>query len=137
MGAPPNNKNGVKLKDPAIRQEAYRQYCAWIAQGKSKESFYFEHPEFTVCHKTIARYIDENPVEFPAIHKEIAECKSLEIWEQRGITMMLDKQVKSEPALFQMFMRNKFGWDREKRMISNSASDFRRIVAYLDSMPNV
>ncbi len=111
MPAPEGNQFGVKLKDPEVRQLAFEQYCAHLARGKSQESFYFEHPEFTVSYKTMNRYIEENPEEFPAIKKEIARIKGFAIWED-----IVEKSAKGEneavtPSL-QMVMRNKYGWDK-------------------------
>jgi len=111
-GGKPGNKSGTKLKDPDIRQEAYKQYCAWIALGRSKEAWKFQHPTLSCTYKTMEKYILADPVEFPPIHKEMAEADSFNVWEQRGIHMLLG-QIKAEPALSQMFMRNKFGWDKE------------------------
>lgn len=108
------NNYGTKLKSPEIRQDAYRQYCEHLAKGKSQESFYFDHPEFTVTYKTMNRYIAENPSEFPAIKKEIAEIKSFAHWENI-IEEMIDGKKKAETALIQMVMRNKFGWDKENK----------------------
>jgi hypothetical protein len=107
------NKNGVKLKDPDVRQEAYRQYCQHIASGESKESWVFRHPHFTCTHQTMEKYIHESPIEFPPIHKQIAESLSFLHWTGLGKQMMLGKIEKCQPAIFQMFMRNKFGWDKE------------------------
>jgi hypothetical protein len=112
-GAPKGNKNGLKLKDPEVRQEAYRQYCKHIASGESKEAFVFQHPELTCTHKTMEKYIHDNPIEFPPIHKEIAESLSFLHWTDLGKKMMLGQIEKCQPAIFQMFMRNKFGWDKE------------------------
>lgn len=112
-GAPIGNKNGIKLKDPDIRQDAYRQYCEYISKGFGKEGWCFEHPEFTCTYKTIERYIAENPVEFPPIHKQLAESKSYKVWEGKGVDMLDGKQEKCQPAIYQMFMRNKFGWDKD------------------------
>ena len=47
------------------------------------------------------------------IHKEIAEAKSLAHWEELGVRMMLGEVKGCQPAIFQMLMLNKFGWDRE------------------------
>lgn len=112
-GAPKGNKNGVKLKDPDVRQEAYRQYCQHIASGESKEAFVFQHPNLTCTHKTMEKYIHENPIEFPPIHKEVAESLSFLHWTGLGKQMMLGQIEKCQPAIFQMFMRNKFSWDKE------------------------
>lgn len=44
----------------------------------------------------------------------IAKCQSKEVWEDKGVQMM-DGKRHSEPALYQMFMRNKFGWDKPEK----------------------
>jgi hypothetical protein len=108
------NKNGLKLKIPQIRQQAYEQYCAHLAKGKSQESFYFDHPDFDVTYKTMNKYILENPGEFPAIKKEKAQCQSFAHWENI-IEDMIHGNKKAETALIQMVMRNKFGWDKENK----------------------
>lgn len=107
------NKNGVKLKLPQIRQEAYRQYCNWIANGKPKKAWSFEHPKHTCCWRTMEKYIVENPLEFQPLHKEIAHCKGYCRWFELGIKMVEGKIEKCQPAVYQMIMRNMFGWDRE------------------------
>jgi hypothetical protein len=61
MPAHKGNKNGVKLKDKSIRQEAYEQFCNHIASGLPKECFFFDHPKHSVCWKTLERYITETP----------------------------------------------------------------------------
>ena len=114
-GGPIGNQKGLKLKNPDVRKEAYRQYCEWIGKGETKEAWHFEHPELTCTYKTMEKYIKENPLEFPPIQKEIAESKSLEHWLGLGKGMMLGQVEKCQPAIYQMFMRNKFGWDKEDK----------------------
>lgn len=113
MAAPKGNKSATKLKTPDLKRDAYAQYCAWIATGKSKESWRFKHPDMSLTHKTMEKYISQSDVDFPPIHKLMAESESLEVWETRGLSMMLGQIEKCQPAIFQMFMRNKFGWDKE------------------------
>lgn len=112
-GAQPGNQHAVKLKEPDTKAEAYRQYCEWIGKGNCKEAWVFEHPEMTLTHKTMEKYIKENPHDFPAIKKERAESKSYEHWIGLGKDMMTGQIPKCQPAIYQMFMRNKFGWDKE------------------------
>lgn len=130
-GAPKGNKNGLKLKMPEVRQMAYEQYCAHLAKGKSQESFYFEHPEFTVTYKTMNRYIKENPIEFPAIKKEVAEIKSFAHWEDI-IEQMVHGNKKAETALVQMMMRNKFGWDKESQVTHTFEPEARTLLKKLE-----
>ncbi len=113
MAAAKGNQSAKKLKTPELKKDAYTQYCCWIATGNSKESWTFKHPKMSLTSKTMEKYIRESEVDFPPIHKEIAEAESLKIWEDRGLSMMLGQLEKCQPAIFQMFMRNKFGWDKE------------------------
>ena len=112
-GAPEGNKNGLKLKEPDVRQEAYRQYCAHLAKGKSKKSFVFKHPQLTCVYKTIDKYIEEDPVEFPPLHMQVAKSEGYAVWEE--IAGQGAKGVNKEvsPPVLQMVMRNKFDWDRD------------------------
>jgi hypothetical protein len=122
MGAPRGNKNSSKkLKFPEECQKAYRSYCEWISDGKSHESWNYLSEKMTLTYKTMEKFIRENPIDFPVIHKEIAMTKSLEVWEARGLSMMLGQIEKCQPAIFQMFMRNKFGWDKEDRKSSQES----------------
>lgn len=115
VGAPEGNQNGVKLKDPDVRQDAYRQFCAHIAKGKSKKSFVFKHPDLTCCWETVDKYIKEDPIEFPPIHTQVAKAEGYAIWEEvvEGAAKGINKDV--NPACLQMKMRNQFEWDREEK----------------------
>jgi len=112
MAAPKGNQSAKKLKTAELKKDAYKQYCEWIATGKSKESWTFQHYKMSLTSKTMEKYIRENEIDFPPIHKEEAEAQSLKVWEERGLAMMLGQIEKCQPAIFQMFMRNKFGWDK-------------------------
>lgn len=112
-GAPIQNQNAIKLKTPEIKKEAYRQYCEYIATGGTKEAWHFEHPHITLTYQTMEKYIAQDPIEFPPIHKTVAESKSYEHWLALGKQMMLGQIEKCQPAIYQMFMRNKFGWDKD------------------------
>lgn len=122
-GAPKGNKNAVKLKSDELKLAAYEQYCSHIASGLSKESWCFEHPQLACTWKTMERYVKENPVVLPTIKKELAETKSFAVWEKKGLKMM-HGEMKPETALYQMFMRNKFGWDREEKATADSPKEF-------------
>ena len=113
-GAPTGNKNAVKLRTPELRQQAYREFCAHLANGRSPRSFTFEHPDFTITGQTVERMIRDD-VEFPPIHKEIAEAKGFGYWEGVVIDSATGKNRFANTASLQMIMRNKFGWDREDK----------------------
>src|SRR5580693_8700090 len=99
-GAPIGNKNGTKLKEEELRQEAYRQYCEHIASGIPKEAWFFEHPYDelkSLTHKTMEKYIKENPLEFPPIKKEQAESKSYNTWFKEGQKLMKGEYKNGSP----------------------------------------
>lgn len=129
MPAPKGNKNGVKLKLPAIRRQAYKQYCDWIAKGYPKKAWCFEHPKFTCSYKTMDKYISENPLEFLPLHKEIAECKSYATWFQKGMDMLSSESKNCQPAIYQMIMRNMFDWDKETNNNKETSEPLIRSLA--------
>lgn len=110
-GAPMGNKNGLKLKAPEIRQLAYMQYCDHLAKGKSKRSFYFDHPQLRCTWETLEKYLSDE-VEFDPIHKRIAEAKGFGHWENILEDSATGKNPNANTASLQMIMRNKFSWDK-------------------------
>jgi len=133
MSAPHGNKYNNKLYNfPEECQKAYNEYCEWISQGNSAASWCYESDSLTITYKTIEKYIHEFPQDFPPSKKETALTKSLAIWEGRGLSMMLGQVEKCQPAIFQMFMRNKFGWDKESQ--SNRESKETLVEKFLDKL---
>lgn len=115
-GAPKGNKNGTKLKEPNYRQEAYKQYCAHIAAGYSKKSWHFKHPTDiykSLCYETMERYMEENPIEFHPILKQIADAEGMKWYEDEGRKIMQGKYRNSSPEIWKTCMRNKYSWDKE------------------------
>lgn len=113
-GGPAGNQKALKLKTPELKEEAYRQYCEHLARGKSKESWYFEHPEVSLTWETMEKYI-KNEVEFDPIKKKIAEAKGFGMWEEVLEQSAKGKNPKANTATLQMLMRNKYGWDKNER----------------------
>ncbi|MBE3085594.1 MAG: hypothetical protein IMZ64_05180 [Bacteroidetes bacterium] len=111
-GAPKGNNFAKKLKTPDLKKEAYGSYCKWIESGKSHKSWCFEKGELLLTWQTMETYIKNEPKDFNQKHKEAAISKSLEKWEKRG-EALIESEKRCQPAIYQMFMRNKFGWDKE------------------------
>jgi hypothetical protein len=111
-GAPKGNKNALKLKTPDLKAEAYKQYCAHLAKGKSKKSWYFEHPDLELTAETMDKYIAENPIDFRPITKQIAEIKGFAHWEEI-VEQSARGENEANTASLQMLMRNKYKWDKE------------------------
>lgn len=133
MAAELGNDYAVKLKDKETKDKVYKDYCQWIASGKNHKAWRYKSDDLTLSYKCIEHYIATDK-DFPLIHKEIAISESLEIWEERGIGMMLGQIDKCQPAIFQMFMRNKFGWDSktEDPSISKNEGTLEKIASNLE-----
>jgi hypothetical protein len=133
--AMPGNKNGVKLKDPDVRQEAFRQYCSHLASGYPKESFFFNHPIHSVTWETMDRYIAEHPSEFPPFLIKQAKAARYKHWLDKGIGLMEGKFKGGSPVVWQTIMRNIFrseGWDRET-IAENNRSHVERLAESIRS----
>lgn len=118
MGAPKGNqhskgkKNAQKLKTPELKKMAYEQYCAHIAKGKTKKSWYFEHPDLMMTWQTMEKYILDDSF-FNPLQKEIAWSKGYQLWEQVVEDSARGENKDANTASLQMLMRNKYGWDKE------------------------
>lgn len=125
-----NNKNATKLTSEELKRDAYDQYCQWIANGNSMKSFVYVNEEegISVTWETIDKYIKENPTDFPPNKKKEAEAQSLNVWENKGINMMMGNVKGCQPAIYQMFMRNKFGWDKNTEITHTFEPEARRLL---------
>jgi hypothetical protein len=105
------NQFGIKIKDPELRQLAYKSFCEHIAKGRAIDSWYFEHPEATLSYKTMLKYIKDEE-EFPPEQREIAKAKGYAHWEKVVEDSAIGINKDANTASLQMLMRNKFGWDK-------------------------
>lgn len=132
--AMPGNKNGMALKDPDIRQIAFKSYLDHLAKGKSKKSWWFEHEELSCIWITMEKYIAENPSEFDPNKVEIALTKGYYAWEN-----ISEGSAKGEneanTASLQMVMRNKFGWDKKDKDESETTITIKHQYATSDNTP--
>ncbi len=101
------------LGTPDLRKKAFKQFCDWVSKGNSPYTWVFVHPTAKISGFRMNSYMKEFPEDMPPVDYEIAQAKSLHYWE--GIGKELLNGVgprKGNPAIYQMFMRNKFGWDK-------------------------
>ncbi len=113
----PGNQFGDKL-NPLQKQLAFKQYCEHIASGLSKEAWSYQDPNdknLSICFDTIESYINKDPDAFPTSKLKEAYAQSRKFFEQTGLDMMTGANCKGSAAIFQIFMRNKFGWDKETK----------------------
>ena len=127
-GAPLGNKNRCVLQDPKVRQKAFESFCAHRAKGKSQRSWWYEDKDGNSCTwETLAKYVNNNPIEFDPVKLKVAESKGFEHWEEVAELSAKGKN-KANTASLQMVMRNKFGWDKEEAQVKKST--------YIIQVPN-
>lgn len=122
MRASKKNKNGIALKAKDIRQEAYLDYCAHLALGKSKRSWRFrKDPNLHCTYQTMESYM-KDAAEFDPIHKLEGEIDGYYRWENAVEESALGINKEANTASLQMKMRNKFGWDKpeNKELLDSS-----------------
>jgi hypothetical protein len=105
------NQNGVKLKDPDVRQRAYKAYCDWLAKGKTKRSFSFIEGDYYCIWETIESYMKTHPAEFDSKKRDAAYAQGCAIWEEIVDETGKGKNKKSSVPCLNMIMRNKYKWD--------------------------
>ena len=110
-GGPYGNQSAKKSTTLELKQEAYRQYCAHIAAGKSGRSWVFKHPELTLTARTMEHYM-KNEHDFPPEHLEVAKSEGFAVWEDIVSNSASGKNTKANTASLQMVMRNKYNWDK-------------------------
>ena len=131
------NLNAVKIKDSDLQKVAYENYCTWIASGKSQRGWVFDYKDEKgkkkfITWQTIERYIELFPSVCPPENKQRAENMGYQAWENTGIEMMIGKIEKCQPAIYQMMMRNKFGWDKESKVTHTHEPDARKFMKYCE-----
>lgn len=138
MAPPLNNKNNnkfEKLKKLGLIEEAYESYCRHLETGKVRDSWYFDHPDLKLTAETLEKHMKENPIDFPAIKKQIAHAKGYAHWEDLVEQHAQGKNKCITPAI-QMVMRNKFGWDKQTKEESRVPESFDAILKILKPTDN-
>lgn len=115
MPAPEGNRYGCKFdNNPEVLKDAYKDYCAHLAKGKHKKSWWYDKNGYECTWFTMEKYIAESKALDP-IKKEMAISQGLHIWEGICEESANGKNKKANTASLQMVMRNKFGWDKENK----------------------
>lgn len=127
--------SSLKLKNLDSRQRAYESYCKHLAEGWSARGWVYEEEGVTILAETMERYIREDPVNLDPAKKKKAEAAGFAYWEKLGADSMKAKKgdEKINVPLYQMFMRNKFGWDKESATTNHFEPDVRRFLAFWET----
>lgn len=104
MAAPKGNDYAMKFKTSEERIAVCDKWCAWLTEGKSKESFPDCDPQ------TFYKYAREFPNDFDSKKIEAAERASLAWWEDVGRRMMWMGGKDVSPVIWIFTMKNKFRW---------------------------
>lgn len=111
----PGNEARRYLITDDRKKEVYDAFCAWLAKGKSKHSFFYKTKDFTCCYKTLKKYLKNEPDVFPVEQREAAISEGYSKWEQIVEDSASGLNEKANTASLQMKMRNMFGWDKKEK----------------------
>ncbi len=114
------NSFAKKLTTTELKLAAYESYLDHLARGKSKKSWYFEHPELTIIWETMEAYIAAEPEIFLPVQKQVAWAKGYQHWESVVEDSAKGINEKANTASLQMVMRNKYHWDKEESVNRDS-----------------
>jgi hypothetical protein len=124
------NQYAKKLSTLELKKEAFAQYLAHLSKGKSKKSWWFDHPDLTLTWETMDKYIRDEPDIFDPLQIVQAKSKGYQIWEQVVEDSARGDNKDANTASLQMLMRNKFGWDKEDH--SNKQSNETLVEKFLN-----
>ncbi len=132
----PGNTVTTRLIDEEVFKDAFKAYCAHLAKGKAKKSFYYEDariPYFGFCGWTcMEETIKKRNNGDDAKHMEVAISKGYALWEQNVENSATGSDKgKSNTASLQMIMRNKYKWDSKEHqviMANNEVTDVRKDI---------
>lgn len=132
------NSNAMKIKDDEILACAWHTYCNWIATGKGQRGFVYQYEteegkKGSITWQTLERYAEKFPSICLPEQKEAAENIAYQAWENTGIDMMIGKIEKCQPAIYQMMMRNKFGWDKDTKVSHTYETDARKFFKFCEN----
>ena len=107
-----------KLSTDELKQQAYEQYCEHIANGYPQDSWYFEHPDLSLCAETLESYFKREPEKcapggiFDPVKKKIARSKNMRHWFEVLSGSAKGTNKDASTASLQMIMRNIHKWDK-------------------------
>src|SRR5215469_8837223 len=111
----PRTAPNAKLKTIELQKQAYKEFCAHLASGKSKQSWTFIHKDLKLTSKGFENYLKDTQT-FPPIDREIAEAQGFAYWEQVVADSATGKDHgKANTRSLAMIMQNKYGWDKEEK----------------------
>lgn len=127
MAAPKGNDYNVKWKTPEERKAVCKKYCKHLSQGLSEKSF----PECDI--KTIKRYVEDYPKDFPPDLIADAKRRGRLLWEKAGLDgMWMGNKFNDRVWSFNMKNRYKEDW-RDSHDITSGGEKLDTLHALLTS----
>lgn len=120
------------LDNPKDRQKVFKAFCAWLASGKMKKSFYYEDDKISVSWQPIRRYMKLFPEDMPPEPLEIAKAKGIGYWEEEVAKAAVGKNRHANPACLQMILRNKCGWDKPGVCVDDDEDDNKKVDPFVE-----
>ena len=125
MAAHKDNKYASKLKTKEIKDKVYKDYCDHIAKGYPRQAWCYEKNGLTLTQESMEKYIKEDK-DIDASHKQRALSKALKLYVEWGWNMMHGRVKNPQPAIYQIFMRNIFNWDKDTVAKEESKGAFNK-----------
>jgi len=128
-GAHPGNDYAAVLKDPEMRQRAFRSFCQHIADGYPIKAWSYREGNDGCIWRTMLKFIEQNPNDFHLFLKDEAHCLSYKKWFDKGVKLT-DGLVKGNPSpqTYALMMRNMFKWDHDQKPETNSTAGLRELI---------
>lgn len=121
------------LKDSmSPAQKAFFCYCAHIARGDPKFSYFYEEHGIQMSWKDIELYVKDHPEEFNLKELEKAKSKAFGHWFRNGADLVESGGKRHAQAvvgvwheIMENLFRDEYGWGREKpqELIVRTAAD--------------
>ena len=131
----PNNENAIQLKDKESRQQAYKAFLLHVEGGDPLESFVYSNEKGErCCWKTLKKYMEESPGDFPSILMDIAMAKRYGYWFNIGRNLSIGKIKHGSPVTWSNIMRNIFkeiGWDKDDSKQSSFTPEQESVIKSL------
>lgn len=113
------------LKTQKIKDKIYKDYCDHIASGYPEASWSYNKDGIEITYQGLEYYIKHDP-SINKIHKKIATAKALKKYIDLGLRLMEGKIKGSQASIYQVFMRNLFGWDKDSEKEGAAKGAFNR-----------
>lgn len=130
------------LKPLDMKQRAWIAYLAHLRMGYSREAFVYREGgnsfTETCSYKTLDNLASENNPDFPKSQLDDAICDARLRYEKLGDDLLTGKIPNGNAAVFQIIMRNRFGYDKpQANMQISIEADFLKKVALIESLPTI